>query len=323
MNIIVAFLTNFVVCFMSRKAMKRSVLYIVMAMLLVACHDKEEHGGKNPVVRVEGSYLYYEDLKKVIPYGLTAADSVQFVQDFTRKWIDEQLLFEKAEHNVRGDEHIEKLVADYRRKLILNEYEQRLIHQKMSDDVTEEELREYYEGNKQLFMLEEPVIKGVFIKAPLNSPGLDELKRWYKDKSESSLEKMEKYAFRNAVIYEYFYDHWVPVSELEGKITINLAELGDDFEENRNIEVEDEEYCYLLHIEEYIVKGEEMPYEMAKQDIVDLLANTRRVDFMRQVKDDLYNQSMDMGRIKYYGNETEVMGDSVRGTNNGAGTGAR
>jgi hypothetical protein len=101
---------------------------------------------------------------------------------------------------------------------------------------------------------------------------------------------------------------------LENKIIVNLAEIGKDFETHRNIEAEDEDYCYLLHIEEHISKGEAKPYDLARNEIIDLLANKRRVEFMQQVKEDLYNQSMEMGRIKYYENETiQTVGDAVCG----------
>ena len=276
---------------------------MVLLFSLSSCRNAVEHGGKTPVVQVGSHYLYQEDIVSLLPYGLSAADSLAFVKDFIRKWLEEQVLYEKAEHNIRGDERIEQMVAEYRRTLVLNSYEQLLIEQRMSEELTEEALQEYYEKNKQLFMLEEPVIKGVFIKVPLSSPGIKDLKRWYKDGAEESLEQLEKYAFRNAVIYEYFYDYWVPVSELEGKLIINLAELGENFEKHRNIEVEDGEYCYMLHIEEYVLKGEEKPYDLARQEIVDLLTSKQKVDFMDRVKKDLYNQSMDMGRIKYYSDE--------------------
>lgn len=255
------------------------------------------------MAQVGNYYLYQEDIALLLPYGVSVEDSIEFVRDFTRKWLEEQVLYEKAEHNIRGDERIERMVEEYRRTLVLNSYEQLLIAQRMSEELTEAALIEYYEKNRQLFMLEEPVIKGVFIKAPLSSPGIKELKRWYKEGSEASLEQLEKYAFRNAVIYEYFYDYWVPVSELEGKLIVNLAELGENFEKHRDIEVEDDEYCYLLHIEEYVLKGEEKPYELARQEIIDLLSNKQKVDFMDKVKKDLYNQSISMGRIKFYSDE--------------------
>ena len=256
------------------------------------------------MVQVGNTFLYLEEMQQQLPYGLSGGDSIKFVQEFVQKWIEEQVLYEKAEHNVRGDESIERMVNDYRRTLVMNNYERRLLQQKVSEELPEEELLQYYENNKQLFILEESVVKGVFIKVPLNSPGLKDLKKWYKDSSDEALEQMEGYAFRHAVIYEYFYEHWLPISELEGKVVINLAELSDDFDKQRDIEAKDDEFCYLLHIEEYVAKGEVKPYDLARHEIVDLLANYRKVELMNKVKQDLYNESVEKGRIKYYYNET-------------------
>lgn len=271
---------------------------------LTSCHQEVEHGGKHPLVQVGNTFLYLEEMQQQLPYGLSGGDSIKFVQEFVQKWVEEQVLYEKAEHNVRGDESIERMVNDYRRTLVMNNYERRLLQQKVSEELPEEELLQYYENNKQLFILEESVVKGVFIKVPLNSPGLKDLKKWYKDSSDEALEQMEGYAFRHAVIYEYFYEHWLPISELEGKVVINLAELSDNFDKQRDIEAKDDEFCYLLHIEEYVAKGEVKPYDLARHEIVDLLANYRKVELMNKVKQDLYNESVEKGRIKYYYNET-------------------
>ena len=272
---------------------------------LTSCQQQVEHGGKTPLAQVGSYFLYQEDMEQALPYGISGDDSVKFVEKFVQKWLEEQVLYEKAEHNVRGDEKIERMVAEYRRTLVMNNYEHMLLLQKVSEELTEEELQEYYKENKQLFILEESVIKGVLIKVPLASPGLKDLKRWYKEKTDEALEELEKYAFRNSVLYEYFYEHWIPISELEGKIVVDLAELSHNFDKHHDIEVEDGEYCYLLHIDEHISKGEEKPYDLARHEIINLLANKRKVEFMNNVKKDLYNQSMEMGRIKYYYNETK------------------
>ena len=274
-------------------------------LIMTSCKHEVEHGGKTPLVQVGDNFLYLEEVTQALPYGISGNDSVAMVAEFVRKWVEEQILYEKAEHNVKGDERIERMVADYRRTLVLNNYEHMLLQQKMPEELSEEELQKYYNDNKQLFILEEPVVKGVFIKAPLTSPGLKDLKRWYKDNSDESLEQLEAYAFRNAVIYDYFYEHWVPLSYLEGKIFVDLAALANDFAAQRDIEVKDEEYCYLLHIEDYVMKGQAKPYDLARHEIIDLLANSRKVEFMDRVKKDLYNQSVEKNRIKYYDNETK------------------
>ena len=273
-------------------------LLLVATLLLAACQKSVNHGGKTPVVEVEGEFLYKEDVTKVIPYGLSSADSVAFAQDYMRKWAEDMIFFKKAERNVSDKGRIARMVEEYRRALVLNDYEQRLLQEQVSGELEEMELQMYYDENKEFFILEEPIIKGVFLKVPLTAPDLKEMKTHYKDNSEQAREQLEKCAFRNAVIYEYFYDQWMPVSELEGKTIVNLAELSKEFATNRDIEASDEEYCYLLHVDEYMLKGEVKPYDLARYEIIDLLSNTRKVDFMRKVKVDLYNQYLETGRIK-------------------------
>ena len=290
------------------------------SLILASCRQEVEHGGRHPLVQVGNVFLYEEDMAQSLPYGLSDVDSVRFVREFVQKWIEEQVLYEKAEHNVRGDERIERMVEEYRRTLVLNNYESRLLQQKVSEELPEEELYHYYEENKRLFVLEESVVKGVFIKVPLSSPGLKDLRKWYKDGSDEALEQLEELAFRHAVIYEHFYEHWMPISELEAKVVVNLAEISKDFDKQRDIEAKDEEYCYLLHIEEFVEKGEVKPYELARHEIVDLLANYRKVVLMNEVKRDLYNESVEMGRIKYYYNDNETMqivGDTVHHADDG------
>lgn len=283
-----------------RQGMPLVAWMLVGVLAMVACQEPTEHGGKTPLVQVEDQYLYAEDVSKVLPFGLTPADSAAFVKDYLRKWAEEQALYKQAERNVMDNERIARLVEEYRRSLILNDYEKLLQQQQMSEALPEEALLRYYDKHKEFFVLDEAVVKGVFVKVPVGSPDLKNLKQWYKDNSEETLEKLDKYAFRHAVIYEYFYDQWVPISELEGKVIVNLEELSGNFDKQCNIEAEDEEYCYLLHVEEYKLKGEVKPYDLARYEIVDLLSNAHRVEFMQKVKGELYNQALERGRIIYY-----------------------
>lgn len=292
---------------------RKDVILCLWVLILVACGNTIEHNGRTPLVWAGNSFLYREDIQRVLPYGLSGEDSIHFVKDYMHKWAEEQVLYEKAKGNVRSEGRIERLVTDYRRMLIMNDYERKLLQQHMSESISEDELQHYYEDNKQLFVLEETVIKGVFIKAPLTSPDLKNLKKWYKESSDEAMELVEKYAFRNAVMYELFYDYWMPVSELDAKFVLNLSALSENFDTKRDIETEDGEYCYLLHVEEYVPMGMIKPYELAKLEIMDLLTNTRKVEFMKMVKKDLYNQSLEKGQIKYYGDETmQIMDDAVR-----------
>ena len=119
--------------------------YLSLVLLAMSsCQQQVEHGGKTPLAQVGDHFLYREDMAQALPYGISGTDSVRFVNEFVQKWLEEQVLYEKAEHNVRGDEKIERMVAEYRRTLVMNNYEHMLLLQRMNEELTEEELQGYY-----------------------------------------------------------------------------------------------------------------------------------------------------------------------------------
>ena len=276
-----------------------------LVLLLMTCAEPVNHNGKTPVAEVDGAFLYREDLQAMMPLGISPADSAAYAERCIRDWLEDQLLYQQAEHNIRSDRSIEQMVQEYRRTLIMQEYQQQLIEQKLSDEVTEEQMRAFYDSNPALFVLKEPAIRGLFIKAPRTAANIDDLKRWYTRSDAATLEKIEKYCFHNAVIYEYFYDHWVPLSDLDGKLKADLIDLDNHLTDNKNFEAEDDEYCYLLHVEDFVLDGKVKPYDLARGEIANLLINRRKVDYMEQVRNDLYDRSVQMGRVKRYDNENE------------------
>ncbi|CUQ64950.1 Uncharacterised protein [Dorea longicatena] len=46
--------------------------------------------------------------------------------------------------------------------------------------------------------------------------------------------------------------------------------------------------------------GEQEPYEFARGQVKDMLLNVKQVEFMKQVKDDLYQRAVKRDKIKYY-----------------------
>lgn len=270
-------------------------------MLLNGCTPKPDYGGREPVAEADGSILFRDELQRIIPQsGLPAADSARLADEYIQSWVEEQLLYKQAEHNVKAGEQINQMVQDYRRALVLQSYQQQLVEEKLNGAISEEEMHAFYNSHKELFVLKEPAIKGLFIKAPKSAPGLEDLKKWYKRNDDAILEKIEKYSFRNAIIYEYFYDHWVPLSDLDSKLKMNLSDLEHNLAANKDFQTEDDEFCYLLHVEEFVLEGKQKPFEMARGEINDIMLSQRQASYMEQVKSDLYTRYLEMGKIKYF-----------------------
>jgi len=284
--------------------MKKVYHWAVMLCLLTtfgSCSQEQDHKGKKPLVEVGGKFLYQEDLQGALPLNLASDDSVLFAESYIRNWIEDALLFDKAEDNVRDSEKIKELVENYRKALVMHAYQEELVKQRLSEEITAAEISGYYEENKSLFVLEKPLVKGLFIKVPLQSLGLADVRRWYKKNTQDAVEKLEKYSLRNAVTYDYFYDQWRPLEEIEAMIPVKNWDSGSNYlKQNRDVELKDTAFHYFLHIEDYLGKGEQRPLDFAQEEIKEILINLKRVDFVNRVKEDLFRQASEKNGIIYY-----------------------
>ena len=284
--------------------MRKVYYWTLMLCLLSAlgsCTQKQDHKGKKPLVEVGGKFLYQEDLQGALPLNLSSDDSVLFAESYIRNWIEDVLLFEKAEDNVRDSERVKELVENYRKALVMHAYQEELVKQRLSEEITLAEIDQYYEENKSLFVLDKPLAKGLFIKVPLQSSGLADVRRWYKKNTQDAIEKLEKYSLRNAVTYDYFNDQWRPLEEIEAMIPVKNWNSGSSYlKQNQNIELKDTAFHYFLHIEEYLGKGEQKPLDFAQEEIKEILINMKRVEFIDRVKKDLYHQASGKNEIIYY-----------------------
>lgn len=264
------------------------------------CEKTPNHFGKTPLVSVGEDYLYVEDLNTVVPLNLSKEDSTDFAQKYIHNWICDMLLLRQAETNVSNNDNIAKLVENYRRSLILNIYQQILIEQRLSNAIPDAEIDTFYQANKALFLLEEPLVKGLFIKVPLNAPDLKKVKKWYKSKKEEDLEAIEKYSLKDAILYDYFYDRWLRLSDVASRLPLTREEIEKRLVTNRQIEVSDTAFWYFLNIDSLLNVGNNKPIDFAKREITNILINMKQVDFMKQVKDDLYSSAEEENQIKYY-----------------------
>lgn len=274
---------------------------LVIAAAMTGCGQEHNHKGKTPLVEVSGEFLYKEDLQAALPLNISKNDSVLFAEHYIRNWIEDALLFDKAEGNIPDNDKISKLVENYRRALIMHTYQEELVNQKLANDISEEEINAYYEKNKELFRLDNPLVKGLFIKVPLSSPDLGNVRVWYRKNNQDVIEKLEKYSLRNAVSYDYFYDRWTSVPDVAAKIPLKVLDTDANYlDKNRNVEVKDTAFCYFLHIEDFLGKDKQKPLDFARDEIKEILINLKRVEFINKVKEDLYQRASDRNKIIYY-----------------------
>ncbi len=270
---------------------------------LASCAGVGENPTQNIVVQVGDNQLTYEQLNEVTPKGISSKDSLRFIEKYIKAWVKNKLLYDVAVRNITGHELINKQVEDYRHRLVVNEYMQKLMNEKVTSGVTEEEMLEFYEERKGMLILNTPIIQGFSLKIPSNAPGLAEVKKWMKDIDESTLEKIEKYSLQNALVYEYFYDRWISFDEVLKSIPYEVNDLNAFLSKNKYLEVTHDGFWYFLYIKDYMKTGDEEPFEYAQRQIESLLNNDKKQSFMDQMEEELYQKGVDDGKIIYFEKE--------------------
>lgn len=280
---------------------KRRWNILVAVLLLAGCTPSVDHKGKTPLVEVAGNFLYKEDLQAVMPIGLSQKDSTAFADEYIRNWAEDELLYQKAEGNIPDNVKIDERVAAFRKALVMHMYEEELVNQELGNTVSDEEVEAYYRQNSGMFRAGQPYIQGLFMKVPLTASQLSKVRGWYKRNTQDAIDNLSKYGIGNAVSYEYFYDRWIPLSDIAVKLPLKALDTDRDYlNRNRNVEVRDTAFCYFLHVENFLPEGEQLPLEYARSEIKEILINLKRVDFINRVKQDLYKEASEDNDIVYY-----------------------
>jgi hypothetical protein len=279
-------------------------IFIAFVYSFFAC-GKESSGkasteADQPIVSVFGETLYNSDVAEMMPKGLSKKDSLMSVDIFVRKWINEQLVYQIAKKNISDKDKIDEMVENYRKTLITYTYQEDLLKENLPQKVNEPELRKYYEENKDKLMLSSNLVKGIFLKVPVNAPQKEELLKWYKSTTDEAKEHIEKYSLRNAVAYDYFYDNWRNFADITNILPSGINDQRQFLQSHKSYEFRDSSYIYLLNIQEYKLAGSVPPFEYAQSQITDLIMNQKKESFLRKFENDIYKKAIDDKNIKFF-----------------------
>lgn len=299
-----------------RNGLARMLMPAAMAAIVVAatavftagCGRKAEDSGKelsaDVLLSVGDSVLTMRDVLLRIPPGMEPEDSVALFQNLVDGWLERMLLEDVARENIDDIEEIDRMVEDYRKKLMIATYRRKLREQGETD-VDEKEVRKYYDAHQEAFVLERPVVKGLYVKLPSDAGRLGDVRRWMTTATPDAIDNIESYGLGDAAEYSFFEDRWtdwaVPASRIPYRI-----ENPDEFVAGTvNFETEYGGMTYLLHISEYMPSGERMPYEVAATGIRERLETLRGEDYEEKLIRGLYRKARASGRLKYVNYDPE------------------
>jgi hypothetical protein len=270
-------------------------------MLLTGCSLVGSGTEEQPVARVFDSYLYPSDLADAVPSGSGPADSTVIAKSYIDTWIRNQLMLHRAEEALTEEQKdVQKKIEEYRSSLLIYTYRQKLLQQKMDTLVTDEEISEYYEANTDNFILNDVIVKGAFLKVPVSSPDIANVRSWMRSNTAEDLDNLEKYSVNHAEKFDLFNNSWVYFSTIMVQVPLEIQQPERFLRYNRNIETSDSFFHYFVHISEYRNAGETSPLDLISEDIRSILLNKRKIEFYNSLENQVYTEGANRNQFEIY-----------------------
>lgn len=265
---------------------------LFVLLIFTGCKQEEKKNVPTDVlIQVGDSVLTKSKVLSQIPLDLAPADSAKLFDMIVQNWVDRCLLSEIALENIPHKGKIEKIVSDYRMQLITNEY-RRLMADENVADIPVDTVEQYYFNHINEFLVDNtPLLKGIYLKVPDNAERIEDLSEWMKSGTTEDIDKIEKYGLKEAMQYEYFNEKWVSWQTIANQIPYRFSDPTTFVANNKDFQTTYNRSTYMLHITDYLVKGDTMPIEYASPQIRNRLMGERRKDYDTQLMRSLYEKA--------------------------------
>ena len=281
---------------------KKNNIFIAFIALvgLISCEnlgigEKEDvsNQGRIPVAIVYDIYLYVDDLVGVVPNGSTGLDSSRITESYVRNWVVKQLMTREANAylNINMNE-VERKVQDYRYAMIAYEYEKQMVNEQLDTEVSQEEIKQYYEKNKENYELKQNIIRGWYAKIPKGAPRINQVPAWFKSTSEKSKEEFRLYCVQFADIYHLEDSTWLNFDDVIRNTPLaGIPNKVQFLQEKEFVETSDNNFNYYLNINEYKFSDQISPLEFVADNIATIIVSKRRVDLVEKMEKEIYEKA--------------------------------
>jgi len=265
----------------------------VSIFLLVACSSKEETKEK-AVARVFDSELYPSNLENVVPYGIKGKDSIELIKKFIQQWVQDELVLQYAKSNLTDEQlNIEKEVEEYRKNLIIYNYQKELISQKLDTVVQAAEIEKYYNTYSSNFVLKDNIAHVYYIKLNKKTPGIEKVKKWYVSNNPKDIDNLRSFCIQFAENYFLDDNTWLLFDDILKEVPIENYNTELLLKNNTNIELADSSFVYFLRIKGYKIKNSVSPLSFEKDNIKNIIINKRKLQLIDEMKREVYNKALD------------------------------
>lgn len=273
--------------------MKIKYLYIAILLALVSsCDFFKKENSRLIIARVNENLLYKDELADETPENLSKEDSISFVKSYINEWAMDKLLLDRAKFNlpVEEQQRYDKMVKEYKSQLYKKAYMNALVQKEITESIDSLEIAEYYTINRNLFKINEHLLKLRYLYANNNLNDLEKIKESFKrfNFDDQIYLDNQKLKFDKAKLNDSI---WVKsFTVFKDLRSLNKKQQKTLLNKNRYFELEDSLGTYLIYVKDVLKPNSIAPLSYIKPTIEQILKNKKelelKLDLEKQILDD-------------------------------------
>ena len=278
------------------------ILFVVLLVTVQSCNLRSDTTERAPMARVNDAFLYSTDIDFSFVQGQSETDSIVYVQNIINNWATTQLLIDGANLNLNKDTQteFEQLVQQYKSDLYTSAYVEALVNNNLDTSISNQELDDVYNNNKQLFVLKEDLLKMRYVNVNSTLSNIDEVKKRFKRFNFEDKVRLDSIAIQ----FNSFYlkdSIWIKSEQVISKI--NPLQLGFNkvlLKKPNFIQLKDSLGLYLMQINEVLERGSQAPMEYVLPTLKQIVINNRKLKLIKQLKSDIVNDAIKNKKFEIY-----------------------
>ena len=270
--------------------MNRSFFFLFL-LIFQSCDwfDKNQQQDKDVIAQVGSSFFYVDD----IVYDPSLGDSTKVVSQQINLWLKKQLVLNAAFQNEEIINKIENKVSSYRDNLVLFEFEKYLFANSFNEQISNQEIINYYEENKNDFILPFNLVKTLYAKIPDDAPSINVFRNNLRKYPNSDTKEIISYCFQFAEKSFLEDSTWIKFDD----ILMNVPFSGEvdkiNFLKSRTYhEIKEEGYVHFIRILDKKLIGDFSPISFEEEIINTILLNNRKQDLFDNLRDSIFSNSV-------------------------------
>lgn len=121
--------------------------------------------GRN-FARVGNKYLTLQEAKRAIAPAIYEEDSTYALQQYRQQWIQEQLILQQAnKFELRQKKEVRRKIEHAQHEVLREALRTRIISTQVDSVISDQEVKRYFEANKEHFVLDQPFVRFRHLKS--------------------------------------------------------------------------------------------------------------------------------------------------------------